>query len=110
MVKYVQNLVKDNSMKTLAEEYVFKILKEAVKVGQITKTGLVASAVGGGLVGLASYYLYKKYKQAQVRAQLEKDPSKRNELNVKANDLKQKANKTKMDEQKKKQLQQRMKQ
>jgi len=91
-------------MRTLAEEYVFNILKEEVKTGEITKTGLAASAVGGGLIGLGAYYLYKKHKQAKAKAAMEQDPSKRNAMNVRANQLKQDANKKKMMQQKEERL------
>ncbi len=86
-------------MKTLMEDYCFNILYEEVK------TGLAASTIGGGLIGLGSYILYKKYKQAKMKAAMEKDPSKKNELNAKANQLQQDANKKKVESQKKERLQ-----
>jgi threonine dehydrogenase-like Zn-dependent dehydrogenase len=94
-------------MKTLAEEYILNILIEETKPGEITGTGLAASAVGGGLLGLGAYYLYKKHKAAEVKANLEKDPSKRNMLKAKANQLKMDARKKEMEAKKKDMLQNR---
>lgn len=95
-------------MITLAEQYALKIFQEETKTGEITKTGLAASTVGGGLVGLGAYYLYKKYKQSKIKADIEQDPAKKNAMKAKANQMKQDADKKKIMDQKKERLQKAM--
>jgi hypothetical protein len=65
----------------------------------------MTTALGGAGVATAAYYLYRKHKKAKMQADAEKDPAKKNELNVRANQLKQDASKKKVEDQKKDRLQ-----
>jgi len=77
----------------------------AAVAGGLTGGAALATIGAGAVGGMGAYYLYRKHKQAKAKAAMEQDPSKRNEMNVKANQLKQDANKKKMDQQKRERLQ-----